>query len=106
VIPGVLPWVASCILGIGLGGGFSLGLAVIVGYSADAGASSRLTAPVFLICFSMGAAAPVVVGALRDFTGGLTIPFALLLALAVAQLAVAQLAIGTRLRPAYRGTVA
>ena len=100
VVPEVLPWVASCVLGIGLGGGFSLGLAVIVGYAADAGASSRLTALVFLICFTMGAAAPVLVGGLRDLTGGLTVPFALLLALAAGQLL-----IGTRLSPAYRGTV-
>lgn len=99
-VPEVLPWVASVVLGLGLGGGFSMGLVHVVGYAADAAASSRLTAMVFLVCYSAAAVAPVAVGGLRDLTGGFTVPFGLLLVLALAQLS-----LGTRLRPAHWGTV-
>jgi CP family cyanate transporter-like MFS transporter len=98
--PGVLPWVATAVLGLGLGGGFSLGLVHVVDYAADAGASSRLTAMVFLISYTAAAVVPVAVGVLRDLSGGFTVPFGLLLILALGQFAVA-----TRLRPAHRGTV-
>jgi CP family cyanate transporter-like MFS transporter len=55
---------------------------------------------VFLVCYCAAALLPVVVGALRDATGGFTLPFALLVLVAAAQLALA-----TRLGPAYRGGV-
>jgi cyanate permease len=55
---------------------------------------------VFLVGYSAGAVVPVITGALRDATGGFGLPFALLAAVAVAQLLVA-----TRLSPANRGTV-
>lgn len=98
VAPDTLPWVVSVVLGLGLGGGFSLGLVLLVRRAPDAGASSRLTAMVFLVSYTVAAAAPVGVGALRDLSGGFTVPFAALLVLAVGQLA-----IGTRLAPAHRG---
>jgi CP family cyanate transporter-like MFS transporter len=99
-LPDLLPWVATAVLGLGLGGGFSLGLVHVVDYAADAGASSRLTAMVFLVSYTAAAIVPVAVGALRDLSGGFTVPFGLLLILALGQLGVA-----TRLRPAHRGTV-
>jgi CP family cyanate transporter-like MFS transporter len=99
-LPGVLPWVASTVLGLGLGGGFSLALVVIVDYSANAMASGRLAAMVFLVGYTSAAVAPVVVGALRDATGGFTVPFALLAVMAVAELAMA-----TRLGPRHRASV-
>jgi CP family cyanate transporter-like MFS transporter len=99
-LPDLLPWVATIVLGLRLGGGFSLGLVHVVDYAADAGASSRLTAMVFLISYTAAAIVPVVVGALRDLSGGFTVPFGLLLVLALGQFGLA-----TRLRPAYRCTV-
>lgn len=94
------PWVATTVLGLGLGGGFSLGLVVLADYAADAGAATRLAAMVFLVCYSVAALAPVVVGALHDATGGFTTPFGLLIAVAGIELALA-----TRLGPAHRGAV-
>jgi CP family cyanate transporter-like MFS transporter len=55
---------------------------------------------VFVIGYSVAAIAPVVVGALRDATGGFTLPFGLLTILAAVQLVLA-----TRLGPSHRGTV-
>jgi CP family cyanate transporter-like MFS transporter len=98
--PAFLPWVASTVLGLGLGGGFSLALVVVVDYAAHAGASSGLAAMVFLVGYTAAAAAPVIVGALRDATGGFTVPFLLL-----AWLAVAELAMATRLGPGHRSSV-
>jgi CP family cyanate transporter-like MFS transporter len=100
LLPDTVPWVATALLGLGLGGGFSLGLVLIVDYAAHPGASGRLAAMVFLVCYCAAALLPVVVGALRDATGGFTLPFALLVLVAAAQLALA-----TRLGPAYRGGV-
>jgi hypothetical protein len=65
-LPGVLPWVAASVLGLGLGGGFSLALALLVDYTAPPAASSRLIAMVFLVGCTSAAVAPVGVGALRD----------------------------------------
>jgi MFS transporter, CP family, cyanate transporter len=98
--PAVLPWVASTVLGLGLGGGFSLLLVVLVDYAADAGASSGLAAMVFFVGYLAAAAAPVTVGAMRDATGGFTAPFLLLTCLALAELVMA-----TRLGPRHRSTV-
>ena len=86
-------------LGLGLGGGFSLAMVLLVDYAADPAASSRLTAMVFLVSYTAAAAAPVLVGALRDATDGFTVPFGLLTVLAVVELALA-----TRLGPRHRGT--
>jgi CP family cyanate transporter-like MFS transporter len=99
-LPDLLPWVMSTVLGVGLGGGFSLALVLIVDLAAGPAASGRLVAMVFLVGYTIAAIAPVVVGALRDTTGGFTAPFLLLTLMAVLQLIV-----GTRLRPQHRGTV-
>lgn len=98
-LPNVLPWVASFVLGAGLGGGFALSLVLIVDYAASPGASSRLAAMVFLVGYTTAAIAPVLVGALRDWTGGFTVPFGLLTALAIGQFAMA-----TQLGSKHRGS--
>jgi CP family cyanate transporter-like MFS transporter len=101
LLPDTLPWVATALLGLGLGGGFSLGLVLIVDYAAHPSASGRLAAMVFLVCYCFAALAPVVVGALRDATGGFSLAFGLLVIVAAIQLALA-----TRLGPSHRGQVA
>jgi CP family cyanate transporter-like MFS transporter len=100
VVPDTLPWLAATVAGLGLGGGFSLALVLVVDYSANPGASSRVVAMVFLVGYTVAAVAPVAVGALRDATGGFSVPFGLLAAMAVLQAV-----IGTRLGPEHRGAV-
>ena len=98
--PDVAPWVATTILGLGLGGGFSLGLVLLADLSATPAAAGSLAAMTFLVCYSAASLAPVAVGALHDMTGGFALPFALLAALAGVELLIA-----TRFRPALRGAV-
>ena len=98
--PMLAPWVAVSVLGLGLGAGFALGLTRIVHYAADARASSRLTAVVFLVSYTAAAISPIVVGVLHDATGGFTVPFGLLVVLSLTQLAFV-----SRLRSDYCGTV-
>jgi MFS transporter, CP family, cyanate transporter len=98
--PGLAPWVSCAVVGLGLGGGFSLGLVLVVDYAADPAASSRLAAMTFLVCYTTAAAAPVVVGALHDATGSFKSAFGLL-----AGLAVVQLALATSLGPRHRMSV-
>jgi CP family cyanate transporter-like MFS transporter len=99
--PGASPWVATTILGFGLGGGFSLALVVLADMSASPAAASRLAAMTFLVCYSAASLAPVLVGALHDATRGYGAPFGVL-----AFLGCVQLAIASRFRPALRGAVA
>lgn len=100
VAPDLLPWVASSVIGLGLGGGFSLALVLIVDYAGHTTASGRLAAMVFLIGYTCAAVSPVAVGALRDATGGFTVPFVLLTVMAAVQLS-----LGTRLGARHRGSV-
>ncbi|MDA8435761.1 MAG: MFS transporter [Actinomycetales bacterium] len=100
LLPDAAPWLASVVLGAGLGAGFALGLTRIVHYAADAQASSRLTALVFLVSYTVAAAAPVAVGVLHDTSGGFALPFGLLVLLSLTQWTVAG-----RLGPDHIGTV-
>jgi MFS transporter, CP family, cyanate transporter len=85
-------WVV--LMGFGQGGGFALGLVKLVDYAPSPAASARLSALVFLVSYSTASLGPLVFGAMRDATGGFTVPFALLVAIAVGQLALVP-----RLRP-------
>jgi CP family cyanate transporter-like MFS transporter len=98
--PDAAPWVACAVVGLGLGGGFSLGLVLVVDYAANPAASSRLAAMTFLVCYTTAAVAPVLVGALHDATGSYSAAFAVLAAMALAQLVMA-----TSLGPAHRTSV-
>ncbi|GLZ11693.1 MFS transporter [Actinomadura sp. NBRC 104425] len=99
-VPDRLPWAVTTVLGVGLGGAFSLAMALIVDYGTTPAAASRLAALAFVAAYGTAALAPMIVGALRDATGGYATPFGLLAAVAVVQLA-----LGTRLSPRHRGTV-
>jgi CP family cyanate transporter-like MFS transporter len=98
--PGAIPWVATTILGLGLGGGFSLALVLLADLSASPDAARRLAAMTFLVCYSSASVAPALAGALHDATGGYGSPFAVLACLACVELAIA-----TRFRPRLRGAV-
>lgn len=87
-----LLWVG--LLGLGQGAGFSLGLVKLVDYAPTPAASARLSALVFLFSYSLASLGPFVFGAVHDATGGFTLPYALLLVVGLAQLALVP-----RLRP-------
>ena len=97
---GASPWAATIMLGLGLGGGFSLALVVMADLASTPAAAAGLAAMTFLVCYSTASLAPVLVGAARDATGGFALPFAALVLVGCAELAVA-----TRLRPALNGSV-
>jgi MFS transporter, CP family, cyanate transporter len=99
-IPDVLPWAAVAVAGVGLGGGFSLALVLVADFAAHPLAAGRLAAFVFLVGYTVAAIAPVLIGAMRDVTGGFTAAFGLLTAMAVLQLWV-----GRRLGPERRASL-
>lgn len=86
--PEAAPWATVAVLGFGLGGGFTLGLVLLVDYAPAPSASAGLSAMAFLVSYSFAAAGPLLLGALRDTSGGFTVPFTVLLVVAVAQLVV------------------
>ncbi|GAB3674933.1 MFS transporter [Angustibacter aerolatus] len=92
--PDLAPWVWAGVSGLGLGSGFGTGLILMVDYAADPAASARLSAMAFLLSYSTAAVGPVLLGVLRDASGGYTVPYAVLAALAVPWFVVA-----TRLHP-------
>lgn len=92
--PTALPWVFTVLLGAGAGGGFALGLVLLVDQASDPAESASLSAMAFLISYSVAAIGPVLLGGLRDATGSFTLPFAILAAVTAAQLVLT-----TRFRP-------
>ncbi len=100
VLPATMTWAATSVLGLGIGAGFSLGLIVLADYAADAPAATGLTAMVFLVSYGAAALSPVTVGTLRDATGSFTLPFSLLIVVAVIELG-----LGSRLDPRHRGEI-
>ena len=89
--PELAPWVWVALLGLGLGSGFALGLVLFADYSSTPAGSARLSALAFLISYSLAAAGPVVVGALRDATGSFRLPFTILLVMLLPQAVAAML---------------
>jgi CP family cyanate transporter-like MFS transporter len=80
--PGAWPaWAA--VAGVAQGAGIGLALVLVVLRSADAGTAARLSGMSQLVGYSVGAAGPVVVGALSGPTGGWTAPLLLLGAIAI-----------------------
>ena len=94
VVPDTATVVWIGLMGLGQGGGFALGLVKLVDYAPSPAASARLSALVFLVSYSTASLGPLVFGALRDATGGFTVPYALL-----AVVLLGQLALVPRLRP-------
>jgi MFS transporter, CP family, cyanate transporter len=77
---------AVLLLGMGLGAGSALGLILVVDAAPTQTDSVRLGAMTFLVAFTVGGAAPFVLGVLDDATGGSMVGFLLLLAVAVSLL--------------------
>jgi CP family cyanate transporter-like MFS transporter len=86
--PGELAWPAVVLYGLGLGGGFAVGLVLLVDYTTSRTEAARLSAMVFLVSYTLASLGPVVVGALHDLTSGFAVAFWILFALSVVHLSV------------------
>jgi MFS transporter, CP family, cyanate transporter len=78
------PWAGIVLIGAGHGGLFPLVLALPVSASRDADHARRLSGMAFFVGYACAAAAPLIVGWLRDASGGFHLAFALLAAAALA----------------------
>jgi CP family cyanate transporter-like MFS transporter len=81
--PNPLGWLWVSILGLGVGGQFALALTVLSGLGGTAAESAAATGMALFVGYLLAAAGPVLAGALRDSTGGYTVPFAALAAFSV-----------------------
>src|SRR5690625_5165547 len=97
LVPDAATWLVIAVVGIGLGGGFTLGLVQLASHVASPLDSARLSAMAFLVSFLLAAFGPTLAGLARDATGAFTSSF-----LALAAIATAQVLIGTRLHPRRR----
>jgi MFS transporter, CP family, cyanate transporter len=77
-------WAGIVLIGVGHGGLFPLVLAVPVSASRDADHARRLSGMAFFVGYACAAAAPLLVGWLRDASGNFHLAFALLAAAALA----------------------
>jgi CP family cyanate transporter-like MFS transporter len=95
---GLLLWPAGWPLwtvvgGVAQGAGITLALTLVVFRAADSVVAGQLSGMAQLVAYTMGAAGPVVVGVLHEFTGGWVAPLWLLLVV-VAAIAIAGLFAG------------
>jgi CP family cyanate transporter-like MFS transporter len=81
-------YLGAVLYGIGVGGGFSLGLVLLVDVTSSREEAAGLSAMVFLLSYTFAGLGPVLVGVLHDATGGFTIGFLVLFVLGLAQLAI------------------
>lgn len=88
IAPLTLAIPAMALFGMGVGGGSTLGLVLIVDSTRTQQAAARLGAMTMLVAFVSGALGPIVLGALSDATGDLRSGYAVMLALSVAVLGV------------------
>jgi len=72
-------WIWAALLGIAMGGGFGLAMALVVLRSGGAGVASQLSGMSQMVGYFIAACGPVGVGALHQLTGGWTLPLVLLL---------------------------
>lgn len=75
------------LFGMGVGGGSALGLVLITDVTRTQADGARLGAMVILVAYLAGALGPVVLGLLRDLTGGFGAGYGAMLGLAVLMLA-------------------
>jgi len=72
-------WIWATLLGIAMGGGFGLAMALVVLRSGGAGVAAQLSGMSQMVGYFIAACGPVGVGALHQLTGGWTLPLILLL---------------------------
>lgn len=85
--PTSLSWLWVILAGVGQGGAFALGLTLLIDHAKDPAESARLSALAFLVGYALTAVSPVLMGYLRDVTGGFRASFLLLSAATVVELA-------------------
>jgi CP family cyanate transporter-like MFS transporter len=83
--PMSLIWPGAVVLGLGQGSGFALALAFIGLRSADAPTATRLSGMAQGVGYLIAATGPLGVGALRDLSGGWTVPVCCLILVALFQ---------------------
>jgi CP family cyanate transporter-like MFS transporter len=79
---------AVTLFGIGVGGGSTLGLVLIVDSTDTQADAARLGAMTLLVAFLTGALGPFVLGLLKDLSGGFTLGYSVMLALTLSMLVV------------------
>jgi len=93
IAPFALAIPALTLFGLGVGGGATLGLVLIIDTTRTRGDAARLAALVLLVAYLVGAVGPVLLGLLRDLTGDFVAGYGVMLGVAILMLAVV---------PAYR----
>src|SRR3954451_8996327 len=72
---------AMCLFGLGVGGGSTLALVLLVDTTSTQADAARLSGMVMLVAFLAGASGPALLGVLRDLTGTLVAGYAVVLGL-------------------------
>lgn len=78
---------AAALFGMGIGGGSTLGLVLIIDATASQADAARLGAMTLLVAFLAGGTGPLLLGMLRDLTGGFTVGYAVIGGLSLLSLA-------------------
>ncbi len=84
--PGLLPFLFIPLVAFGVGGSFTLGMILPLDNAADAHEANGWTALVIGVGYFAGALGPLLLGILRDLTGGFGIPLWILAAVALLML--------------------
>ncbi|MEV5571010.1 MFS transporter [Spirillospora sp. NPDC052269] len=79
-------WLFVVVLGLGQGGSFALALSMIGLRSPDAATAAQLSGMVQGVGYVISAFGPLLIGALRDATSGWTVPVALVIMIALAEI--------------------
>jgi MFS transporter, CP family, cyanate transporter len=90
--PTTLPYLWSGVMGMGIGGSFSLGLLLFVVRSRTPTDTARLSAMAQTFGYVIAATGPMLLGAVYDATASWTVPLTVLLLLAIPQFIAALLA--------------
>jgi CP family cyanate transporter-like MFS transporter len=85
ITDGIPPLVSVIVLGVGQGASFALALNFFVVRAASALTTAALAAMAQSVGYLITATGPLLVGALRDLTGGWTVPIVVLAALTIPQ---------------------
>ena len=83
-----LAWAGVVLFGLGIGGGFSVGIVLLVDVTRSRAEAARLSAMVFLLSYTFAALGPVLVGTLHDASGGFGLGFWVLVVFGAALVAV------------------
>lgn len=87
IAPGVLPLVAVSLIGFGAGGAFTLSMTLPLDNARTDAEATAWNAFAMLVSYLVGATGPLLVGFLRDVSGGFQTPLWVLVAISTAMLA-------------------